>query len=113
MMNALAELTTESGELSIGRTNAISDLQSIERLQKAVTKKIQTRRLWSKSVLVARDKSGTLLSVGDNVHKVTKGKYTERQAKVKAIKLETVVIQYPISGSITWRKSHNLELVKK
>jgi len=64
-------------------------------------------------VLVARDKSDALLSVGDNVHMVTKIKYTERHAKVKAIELDTFVIQYPISGSITWRKSHNLELVEK
>jgi len=54
-------------------------------------------------VLVARDKSGVTLSVVDNVHTVIKVKYTERHAKVKDIELDTVVIQYSISGSITWR----------
>jgi len=101
MINDLSKLTMELEELSIRRTNTISELPRIDRLQKAVTKNIQTRRLRSKSVLVPRDKSGALLSAGDNLHTVTKGKYTERHAQVKAIELETVVIQYPISDLIT------------
>ena len=92
MINDLEELTTELDELSILRTDAIAELQSIDSLQKAVTKKIQTWRLQSKSVLVAGDKSGALLSVVDDVHTVIKVKYTERHAKVKVIKLDTVVI---------------------
>jgi len=74
MINDLAEMTTELEELLVRRTNTIAELQSIDRLQKAATKKIQNQHLRSKSVLVARDKSGALLSVGDNVHTVIKGK---------------------------------------
>jgi len=59
-------------------------------------------------VIVANKKFGVILSISDKVCTVTSGKYKERYAKVKDIKLDTVTIQFLISNSITWRKSHNL-----
>jgi len=108
MINKLDELSTELEQLSIQRTNAIAELQSIDKRQKVVKKKIRAQRLQEKPVVVALDRFKNRLSIGNRVRNLTKGKFPERDAKVKVIVLNKVYIQYPISGSITWRKSTNL-----
>jgi len=59
-------------------------------------------------VAVAIDRFKNYLSVGDRLRTVTKGKFPECDAKVEVIVLDKAYIRYPISNSITWRKSTNL-----
>ena len=47
------------------------------------------------------------MSVGDRVRTLIKGKFPDREAKVEVIGLDKVYIQYPSSGSITWRNRTN------
>jgi len=116
MSNEIVELTTEISELSIRRTSTIVELQLIDQQYRAVKKKLEKKvsssrkRIccFSTPMFVAKDKVGVLVSISDKVYTVISGKYKERYAKVKGITVDVATIQFLISNSITWRKSHNL-----
>jgi len=79
-------------QLSIQRTNAIAELQSIDNRQQVVEKKIRAQCLQEKPAVVALDRFKNRLSVGNRIRILTKGKYPERDAKLKVIVLDKVYI---------------------
>jgi len=92
MINKLDEYSTELEQLSIQYTNAIAELQFIDKQQKVVEKKIRAQCIWEKPVVVALDRFKNRLSVGDRVRTLTKGNLPERDAKVEVIMLDKVYI---------------------
>ena len=58
-------------------------------------------------MVVALDRFRNRLIVGDRVRTLTTAKVPERDARVEFIVLDKVYIQYPSSGSITWRNRTN------
>ena len=119
MSDELLRLSKLVQELSIQRGEVITQLSEVDHnLAIAVEYRNKERRRLSakegatskakSEKSTAQDSRGKILSIGNIVRTVTRGKYFEREAKILSIEGDNVTIQYLKSKKETWRLSHNL-----